>query len=170
MESGPGERSPRGDPRGSVDKRASDQGCVAQASVLLPDELCPTRSWSEADIRIGCPRLLVTHRLGRWLTKQIGGNGHGVQEIADELSCDRPTVNDTFLRYGEALIDDDFTRFNFVEALGGVCADMAPDFEATLRLICENYVSFSQPWIFLKRNLSGKYRVTPMAGNVRRAR
>lgn len=49
--------------------------------------------------------------------------------------------------------------------LGGACADMAPDLEASLRLICENYVGFSQPWIYLKRNLSGKYRVTPIAGD-----
>jgi len=49
--------------------------------------------------------------------------------------------------------------------LGGACADMAPDLEASLRLICDNYVGFSQPWIYLRRNLSGKYRVTPIAGD-----
>jgi tetratricopeptide (TPR) repeat protein len=49
--------------------------------------------------------------------------------------------------------------------LGGACADMAPEFEDSLRLICDNYLGFSQPWVFLKRNLTGKYRVTPIAGD-----
>lgn len=84
---------------------------------FCPDVLCPMGSWSEVDTRIGFPRLLVTDRAGRWLTRQIGENGRSVQEIADELGCDWHTVNDTLLRYGEALVDDDPTRFGVVSAL-----------------------------------------------------
>jgi transposase len=52
------------------------------------------------------------------LTKQIGKHGRSVQEIAEELGCDWHTVNDTLLRYGEALIDDDPERVGLIEALG----------------------------------------------------
>jgi transposase len=85
---------------------------------FCPDAECPMGPWSEVDTRIAFPRHLVTDRAGRWLTKQIGKNGRSVQEIADELGCDWHTVNDTLLRYGEALIDDDDNRFGLVEALG----------------------------------------------------
>ncbi|MGH3733933.1 MAG: transposase family protein, partial [Acidimicrobiales bacterium] len=85
---------------------------------VCPDEVCSMGSWSEVDTRIGFARLLVTDRAGRWLTRQIGENGRSVQEIADELGCDWHTVNDTLVRYGEALLDDDATRFGLVEALG----------------------------------------------------
>jgi transposase len=84
---------------------------------FCPDPACPTGSWSEVDTRIAFPRMLVTDRAGRWLTRQIGKNGRSVQEIAEELGCDWHTVNDTLLRYGEALIDDE-NRFGLVEALG----------------------------------------------------
>ncbi len=83
-----------------------------------PDPDCPKATWSEVDTRIAFSRLLVTDRAGRWLTEQIGKNGRSVQEIADELGCDWHTVNDTLLRYGEALVDDDPQRFGLVEALG----------------------------------------------------
>jgi transposase len=85
---------------------------------FYPDPDCPKASWSEVDTRIAFPRLLMTDRAGRWLTKQIGKNGRSVQEIAEELGCDWHTVNDTLLRYGEALVDDDENRFGLVEALG----------------------------------------------------
>lgn len=45
------------------------------------------------------------------------------------------------------------------------CTQMAPDLEASLRLITENYDGFSEPWMYLRRNLSGKYRVVPMCGD-----
>jgi transposase len=84
---------------------------------FCPDFDCPKGSWSEVDTRIAFPRHLVTDRAGRWLTYQIGEHGRSVQEIAEELGCDWHTVNDTLLRYGEALIDDD-SRFGLVAALG----------------------------------------------------
>ena len=49
---------------------------------------------------------------------------------------------------------------------GRVCAQMAPDLEASLRLITENYAGFSEPWTYLRRNLSDKYRVVPVCGDV----
>ena len=49
--------------------------------------------------------------------------------------------------------------------LGGACADMAPELEASLRLLGDNYVAFSQPWAYLRRNLTGKYRVTQIASD-----
>jgi transposase len=85
---------------------------------FCPDFACPKGSWSEVDTRIAFPRHLVTDRAGRWLTKQIGKCGRTVQEIAEELGCDWHTVNDALLRYGEALVDDDESRFGLVEALG----------------------------------------------------
>ena len=49
---------------------------------------------------------------------------------------------------------------------GSNCADMVPDLERSLRLICDNYGGFSKPWFYLRRNLSGKYRLVPVAGDV----
>ena len=83
-----------------------------------PEPECPMGSWSEVDTRIAFPRHLVTDRAGRWLTEQIGRNGRSVQEIAEELGCDWHTINDTLVRYGEALLDDDENRIGVVEALG----------------------------------------------------
>ena len=51
-------------------------------------------------------------------TTQIGKYGRSVAEIAEELGCDWHTINDTLLRYGEALVDDDEHRFGLVAALG----------------------------------------------------
>jgi len=79
---------------------------------------CSTGSWTEQDSRVAFARHLTTDRAGRWLTKQIGKNGRSVQEVAEELGCAWHTVNDTLLAYGEALVDDDPTRFGLVEALG----------------------------------------------------
>lgn len=87
-------------------------------------------SWSEVDTRIAFPRHLVTDRAGRWLTIQIGKNGRSVAEVAEELGCDWHTINDTLLRYGEALVDDDKHRFGLMEALGSTrrssCARAPP--------------------------------------------
>ncbi|MDH2902962.1 MAG: ISL3 family transposase [Actinomycetota bacterium] len=85
---------------------------------FCPDVGCSKGSWNEVDTRIAFPRLLVTDRAGRWLTKQIGKYGRSVTEIAEELGCDWHTVNDTLLRYGEALVDDDTERVGLVKALG----------------------------------------------------
>jgi hypothetical protein len=75
-------------------------------------------SWCDVGIRSGSPHLIVTDRADRWINQQIGENGRSATEIDSELGCDWPTVNDTRLDCGAALIDDDPTRFGVVEALG----------------------------------------------------
>jgi transposase len=62
--------------------------------------------------------LTLSDRAGRWITDQVGRCGRSVSEVAKELGCDWHTVNDALLSYGEALVDDDPTRFEVVEALG----------------------------------------------------
>jgi hypothetical protein len=46
---------------------------------------------------------------------------------------------------------------------GGDCSSMCPRLEKSIRLIAENHVLFKRPWIYLHRNLSGKYRVTRLS-------
>ncbi len=46
---------------------------------------------------------------------------------------------------------------------GSVCGRVAPALMKSLRLITENHVLFKRPWVYLHRNLSGKYRVTSLA-------
>jgi transposase len=82
---------------------------------LDPD--CPAGSWTEVDVRIAAPRMLVTDRAGRWATRQVGGCARSVSEVAKDLGCDWHTVNDAVVAYGEALVEDP-GRFGDVEALG----------------------------------------------------
>jgi len=82
-----------------------------------PDPDCEKHSWTEEDRRIAAPRMAMTDRVGRWLTAQIGSFARSVSEVADELGCDWHTVNDTLVRYGEALLDEP-GRFANVTALG----------------------------------------------------
>ena len=79
---------------------------------------CWRGSWTEQNRRIAAPRLLMTDRAGRWVTRQVGKAGRTVSEVADELGCDWHTVNDTVVAYGEALVDDDPDRIGEVTALG----------------------------------------------------
>lgn len=48
----------------------------------------------------------MTDRAGRWVTEQVGRCGRTVNEVAVELGCDWPTVNDTVMAYGAVLVDD----------------------------------------------------------------
>jgi len=43
---------------------------------------------------------------------------------------------------------------------GADCSRMCVGLEKSIRLIAENHVLFRRPWVYLHRNLSGKYRVT----------
>lgn len=43
-----------------------------------------------------------------------------------------------------------------------LCGQMCPKVEMSIRLILENFRLFKRPWAYLHRNLSGKYRVTPL--------
>ena len=82
------------------------------------DRLCRAGSWTIVETRIAAPRMALTDRAGRWVTKQVGDLGRTVNEIADELGCDWHTVNDAVLAYGEALLDADTERVGHVDALG----------------------------------------------------
>ncbi len=77
----------------------------------------PHGSWTELDPLIAPRRLCLSDRAGRWITEQVGRCGRSVSEVAKELGCDGHTVNDALLAYGEALVDDDPTRFGLDEVL-----------------------------------------------------
>ena len=62
--------------------------------------------------------MTMTDRAGRWVTEQVGRLARTVSEVARELGCDWHTVNDTVVAYGEALVDDDPSRYGAVRALG----------------------------------------------------
>lgn len=83
-----------------------------------PDPDCGRGSWTAQDPRIAAPRLGMSDRAGRWVTRQVGKHGRTVAEVARELDCDWHTVNDTVLVYGRALLDADTDRVGWVLALG----------------------------------------------------
>jgi transposase len=80
---------------------------------------CPVcgRAWTEQDSQIASSRCALTTRAARWATRQVGGHGRSVQEVADDLGCDWHTVMDAVELYGTPLIDDP-GRFGTVTALG----------------------------------------------------
>ena len=79
---------------------------------------CRRGSWTSQDGCIAAPRLGMSDRAGRWVTRQVGRDGRTVAEVARELDCDWHTVNDTALAYGQALLDADTDRIGQVTALG----------------------------------------------------
>ena len=82
-----------------------------------PDRQCPAGSWTEHAPTIGWPRLAMTGRAGRWVTRQIGQAGRTVNDVAAELGTDWHTINNTVHAFGGPLIDDP-DRIGEVEALG----------------------------------------------------
>jgi hypothetical protein len=48
---------------------------------------------------------------------------------------------------------------------GTQCGKVSPPLERSLRLMSENFTLFRRPWAYLHHNLSGRYRVTPLAEN-----
>ena len=46
---------------------------------------------------------------------------------------------------------------------GATCSRMCVGLEKSIRLIAENHVMLKRPWVYLHRNLSGKYRVTRLS-------
>lgn len=48
---------------------------------------------------------------------------------------------------------------------GQACSEMADRLERSLRLLTENFGLFAQPWAFIRRSLSGKYRVVMIGGS-----
>lgn len=83
-----------------------------------PNAVCPAGSWTEEARVIAAPRLVMTDRAGRWVTRQVGQRSRTINEIAVELGCDWHPVNDAVIAYGTALVDDDPDRFGAVTALG----------------------------------------------------
>jgi len=49
---------------------------------------------------------------------------------------------------------------------GQQCANVCADLEESINLIAENFHLFQRPWAYLHRNLSGRYRVTPLGGGM----
>lgn len=79
---------------------------------------CGGGSWTFVDERIAFPRVALSDRAARWATRQVGGGGRSVNDVAKELGCDWHTVNDAVVAYGEALLEADTERAGEVAALG----------------------------------------------------
>lgn len=45
------------------------------------------------------------------------------------------------------------------------CSEACPRLERSIGLVIANLPLFEKPWVYLHRNLSGKYRVTPLGGD-----
>jgi hypothetical protein len=82
-----------------------------------PELTCTGGSWTEDEPSIAAKRLMLSDRAGRWVTEQVGRHARTVNEIGVELGCDWPTINDTVVAYGTALVEHK-DRFGTVEALG----------------------------------------------------
>ena len=78
---------------------------------------CAVVTWTEQNPQIASSRCALTTRAARWATRQVGGHGRTVAEVAGELGCDWHTVMDTVVVYGTPLIDDPL-RFGAVTAVG----------------------------------------------------
>ncbi|MHB8262532.1 MAG: transposase family protein [Acidimicrobiales bacterium] len=79
-----------------------------------PEISCPSSSWTEENRSIASPRLAMTDRAGRWVTKQVGRYARSVNGVARELGCDWHTLNNAVMAYGKALVDDDPLRYSYV--------------------------------------------------------
>ncbi len=47
-----------------------------------------------------------------------------------------------------------------------LCSAACDDIEQSIKLVAENFILLQRPWVHLHRNLSGKYRITSLAGDV----
>ena len=48
-----------------------------------------------------------------------------------------------------------------------LCAKLCPDLEQSIKLVMDNLPVLQKPWAYLHRNLSGKYRVVALGGDMR---
>lgn len=99
-----------------------DLPCFGRATRLVVHKQrwrCPVcrRSWTAQDPAIASSRCAMTTRAARWATAQVGRHGRAVSEVADDLGCDRHTVMDAVVLFGEPLIDDP-ARYATVTAVG----------------------------------------------------
>ena len=46
-----------------------------------------------------------------------------------------------------------------------LCSAACEDIEQSIKLVAENFILLHRPWVHLHRNLSGKYRITSLAGD-----
>lgn len=86
--------------------------------LACPSPSCPVGSWTAQDPRIAPARAVMTDRCARWCTREVGECGRAVNDLAKLLGCDWHTVNDTVIRYGEALLAADTSRTGPTRALG----------------------------------------------------
>jgi transposase len=83
-----------------------------------PSGACTVGSWTGQDPRIAPARAVMTDRCARWCVREVGELGRPVNDVARMLGCDWHTVNDSVIRYGEALLDADTERIGPTRALG----------------------------------------------------
>ena len=82
------------------------------------DRSCSQPTFTEQDRRIALPRHSMLARAARWTALQVGRLGRTVNEVANELGCHWPTVNDAVTRVGRRLLTLDRGRLEGVSALG----------------------------------------------------
>ncbi|MCY4650237.1 MAG: transposase, partial [bacterium] len=93
-------------------------GVAHNAAGCAPDRRARWGRLAEQDLSVAPERALLTSRAGRWATAQVGRFGRTVSEVAEELGCDWHTVNREIVRWGDALLEADVSRFGQVEAVG----------------------------------------------------
>ena len=90
---------------------------VVRTRWSCPRLRCGVGSWTVEQPDIAPAGHRLTTRAARWATRQVGGSGRSVAEVAAELGCDWHTVNDAVIGYGAALLEADADRVGVVHAL-----------------------------------------------------
>jgi len=130
-----------------------DEALIGPASQHLPSSL-------KADRRILTERLAKGH----W---QYEATSHLRAALCDIHTSAQPIGNNTNLR-------EWFSTFaelrNKTRGHGAItpatCAKVAPKLDLSIRLMREHNPLFRHPWAYLHRNLSGKYRILHLGGDV----
>ncbi len=115
---------------------------------LCPDADCTMCTRTEQVPTIAPTRARVTDRAGRWVTHQVRRAGRSVAEVTRELGCDRHTVMEAFVTYGNALVEDP-ARIGEVTALGLDETLFAKVGRWRTRSWCTSIVSVGSPWELL---------------------
>lgn len=151
-----------------------------------PNEGCDTGSTTEHNSQIAPSRALLRTRAARWATRQVG-RGRPVSDVASELGCCWPAVNDTVQRWGQGLLDADTERVaqttavgldetlfsrtgryrrkawsTSVDVTGGKLLDIVPGRTATApaRWLLNQPADWRETIRWAALDLSGPYRVT----------
>ena len=64
-----------GDAGGLAVLWSGDAAGAAQGPLVVPDPACAMVSWTLEDPRIAPARMVLTDRVGRWVTEQVGRYG-----------------------------------------------------------------------------------------------